>query len=159
MLQGPTSPLKMPHVSTLATPSLNRDHHRPKIETLRSYTRQGIDGDDARDKHGADQALADQILMLLNFHYPNHLWRVEVSHKQQVATIRLMSFSDVPSVIHLADLRAANFSKTVKDAGGEFLDRYRMPRSGFNISDFNAAVRKFKPHLTRRKHPDKIGAT
>jgi hypothetical protein len=145
-------------ISTLATPTLSRNHHRPKADVFRAYTRQGIDGDHSRDRYQADQALANRIYGILRKHYPGHFWRVETSHKQGVATIRLMGLSDVPHVLKIEDLKLLSAEQDVMRAGGELLERFRMPTSGFTEAHFQSAVRQFKPHLTRRKHPDLIGA-
>ena len=150
--------LKAPRVSSLRTPTINRNWQRDRTDTMRAYTRQGIDGDHARHNAAADQSLANKIYALLNRHYSGHFWRVEVSNAQGIATIRLMGLSDVPHVLKIEELKLLSAERDVIRAGGELLERFRMPRSGFTEAHYQSAVKQFKPHLTRRKHPDLIGA-
>lgn len=119
------------------------DHHRGFVSM----------GFEDASKHEANQSIADQIYMKLCFHYPGHLWRVEVSLDQGVALIRLMTFTDVPHVIKLNDLKNTRNWSEVKDAGGEFLERFRMPRAGFSHAEFNAAVHRFRPMFNRGRMP------
>lgn len=159
IIGAPKVSSKYPKVSSLKTPMLRRNYDRPGTEIFRAYTRQGIDGDDSRPRYNADQWLADRIYKILMRHFPDHLWRVEVSHKQGVATIRLMGFSDCPHILKIEDLKLLGADRDVMRAGGELLERFRMPTSGFKQAEFEAAKAKFRPHLTRRKHPNLIGAT
>jgi hypothetical protein len=135
-----------------ATPAI-RKQRGPQTTMRRAYTAQGIGGHDDQRFYKADQVLADAIYAGLNFHYPDQLWRVEVSHKQGVALIRLMGLSDMPYVLKIEDLKVLSRGKQeVMRAGGTLLERFGMPRSGFKMAEFNNAVRKFKPYLNRRRN-------
>lgn len=97
--------------------------------------------------------LCKRIWSVLTFHYPGHPWEVGCSIKQGIAQIFLPTFSDWSFNIRLAHLNGDPGMKVVVKGAGELLERYRMPRSGFDISHYLAAKAKFKPHLTRTRRP------
>lgn len=135
-----------------ATPAIRRQRG-PQTTVHRGYTAQGIGGQDDQRFYQADQALSDSVYATLTSNYPGHFWRVEASHKQGVVLIRLMGLSDMPSVVKVEDLKVlSRAEEEVMRAGGELLERFRMPRSGFTEAEFNSAVRKFKPYLNRRRN-------
>jgi hypothetical protein len=103
-------------------------------------------GDDPRpDPHAyADIALARKIGETLQYHYGGHPWYVEVEHIHGIAKVSIPSLMGWTSyfVIHLDRLASDPGMKIVVKAGGEILERYRIPRSGFDFFAFADACKK-----------------
>ena len=95
--------------------------------------------DIANDPHArADLALTYQIAEKLEQHYPAHPWRVAVSHAQGVAMIKLpiLMRADQQYVLHIEALKTDPGLKLVVRAGGDLLERHKMPRAGFSLTPF-----------------------
>ncbi len=93
----------------------------------------------------ADQALASRAGTILNEHYPGHPWAVHTDHEQGVMTVWNMALSDkYKMVMHLGKSRsAAEFRAWVINAGGEFLERYDIPRGAMRSEDYATAKAQF----------------
>jgi len=106
------------------------------------YTHEG-EGDDGNDFDKfkqADEALARKIWAVLQYHYPGHPWGVAVQHSQGVAMVQIPPYVNWSFVIHLNTLNGDPGMKSVVRAGGEMLERYSIPRSGFKIENFITAM-------------------
>lgn len=128
--------------------------------TRRQVLHEGV-WDDRTKREVADpfQAVNDrtarEIWRVLQAHYPGHPWGVAVNTKQGIAQIFLPTFTNWSFNIRLAHLHGDPGMRVVVAGAGEMLERYRMPRSGFDVSHYLAAQRKFQPIFNmNRKPPD-----
>lgn len=102
-----------------------------------SYQKAGAPDD--HDPHiAADTALARKVGETLQRHYADHPWLVEVDHAQGVVMISLPIIMprNRKYVLHTSSLAADPGLRAVIRAGGEILERYNVPRSGFSLDRF-----------------------
>lgn len=99
----------------------------------------------------ANKRLAEEIWRKIQYHYPGHPWKVFTNIKQGIAMIELPLFTSVSFIINLKDLVGDPKMHVVMKGAGEFLERYNLPRSGFDISHYLAAQKKFRPLIIRDK--------
>lgn len=108
-----------------------------------------------RDQYdAANKRLAQEIWQKLQYHYPGHPWKVFTNIKQGIALIELPLFTSKQFIINLKDLIGDPGMHVVMKGAGEFLERYEMPRSGFDISHYLTAQAKFKPWFNMNKLAD-----
>lgn len=95
----------------------------------------------------ADITLTYQIAEKLERHYPAHPWMVQVTHAGGVAMIKLPLVMKRTEwyVLHISALKVDPGLKLVMRAGGELLERYNIPRAGFNLTPFLEARDKAQP--------------
>lgn len=96
-------------------------------------------GDGSADPHaGADLALTKRVAETLERHYPSHPWMVETSHAQGVVMISLPIIQprNQKFILHIDRLKSDPAFRSVVRAGGEILERYSVPRAGFNLDAF-----------------------
>jgi len=102
--------------------------------------------------HRREMNVARNVMAELQAAYPTHPWgvRVDAKGKAKAALIKLPAIMPAQShyVIPLATLlggSVADFKRLVRQAGGEILERYNIPRSGFLADPFllarQAAIR------------------
>lgn len=72
----------------------------------------------------------------LQYHYPGHHWATTSNVRQGVATIKMPSFTDADFILKIDDFIYDPQLKAVVRAGGEFLERFKIPRSGMRYSDY-----------------------
>lgn len=106
--------------------------------------------DPVRDGHHdayakANNELARRIWYVLQQHYPGHPWKVATNLKQGIAQIELPTFTSWSFVINLKDLKGDPAMRVVMRGAGEFLERYGIPRSGFDVAHYLSAVQKHMP--------------
>ena len=94
-----------------------------------------------------------EIWRVVQLHYPGHPWHVAVNTGQGIAQIGLPTFTSWTFNIRLSDLAGDPGMKVVVKGAGELLERYRLPRAGFDVSHYVAAQAKFRPHLTMNRRP------
>lgn len=86
------------------------------------------------EKIPAEVALCKRIFRVLDAHYPGHPWSIEVDFGQGMAKVSippLLGFN-WGYLIRLDELDRAAIIK----AGGEILERFRIPRSTVNINAY-----------------------
>jgi hypothetical protein len=106
------------------------------------------------DEHQeADEALMKHMHHVLVQHYPGHPWGVAVEHSQGVAVIFVMGFQQWGYRLKLALLKSDPGMREVIRGAGEMLERYRMPRSGFDLGQWRAAMGRWKMHQYRNRKP------
>lgn len=115
----------------------------PAIHSKRhGFTRQTVEHehmDEGPDpKAAADLALTARVAAVLETHYSGHPWRVMVDHKQGVVLISLplVMPKNRHYVLHIEALKTDPALRAVMRAGGELLERYNVPRSGFSLTPF-----------------------
>jgi hypothetical protein len=82
----------------------------------------------------ADQDNERQALEILAEHYPGWSWRVESKSAGGIMTVRNENLATRHGVVvHLSDVATlADMRSHMVNAGGEFLERYGMPRGRFD---------------------------
>lgn len=101
----------------------------------------------------ANLGMARKIFAVLSYHYPGHPWHVASNLEQGIAQIGLPTFTSWTYNIRIKDLKGDPGMKVVVRGAGELLERYRMPRAGFDVSHYVAAQQKFKPLANYNKRP------
>lgn len=99
-----------------------------------------------------DMAIAMRIGETLHQHYPNHLWEVRADSAQGIATVKI-PFLMGPTLCYVLHLdKLDTDGRQVRDAGGEILERFKIPRSGIDLAAFVAASDK-RVYLTHDPIP------
>ncbi len=96
-----------------------------------------------------EQWVATKIFEDLERHYPGHNWHVLCDLEKGGVAIglpTLMAFNDV-YWIRMRDLTPVQVAR----AGGELLERYRLPRGRFELGSFLEAREKHSILLDRRR--------
>lgn len=93
----------------------------------------------------ADFALAMQIANLLDKHYPGHPWATWADHDQGIAVIKNCALDrKLGMIMHIANLSSPNeVESQVIERGGQFLERFNIPRGAMRPQDYEAAKRQF----------------
>lgn len=101
----------------------------------------------------ADRALTLAVADKLERHYPGHPWLIEASHKQGVVMISIPIFMGWKRkyVIHISALKSDPGMRHVVRAGGEILERFKMPRQAFSDTDYVNALNAM-PSFARGRH-------
>lgn len=115
---------------------------------------------EATEEHGpdkdhfvrADMALTKRIAGVIEQHYAGHPWHIQVSHEQGIAKIQIPHLMGAVNwyVIPLTLLKSDPTLRLVVRAGGEILERYRIPRQPFGRDDFLKALSSIP--IGRRSH-------
>ena len=99
---------------------------------------------------GADQQMADNVGRAILGQFPNYGWMVESDLKQGIVKVWLNAHLhpfNKPYVIpvnpYLAD--EATAAKTIRNVGGEILERNRLSRERFNAAEFSDALNSKDP--------------
>jgi len=83
-----------------------------------------------------DFANADWMMQVLNKHYPGYPWRCVYDGAQK------MAYFSIPILMGINKFWAVNLTTDTMDegllmrAGGQLLERYRLPRNRFNLGAF-----------------------
>lgn len=127
-------------------------YEAPAGELDRETNRYHLAPDQYRDY---DMWVARRAMALLKTTYPGHLWFVEVDHRQGIVKI------SIPILMGVTQFYVINLKTTeltpgeIIYAGGEILERYRLPRTRFNLGAFLEARQKHSALLiATRKVPD-----
>ena len=87
-------------------------------------------------------ALSKLIAEKLHKEYPGHLWAVQADIEQGMATVRNLALSgEWGFYLKLSEVVNDPYLKKVKWAGGEILERYRLHRGRFEISQLQELER------------------
>jgi hypothetical protein len=106
-------------------------------------------GDDAPSEWArAEVETAKWVGELLNRHYPNHPWFVEVKGDAANAVIMLQIRGIMPPnrwyVVKFRDvLTDPGGRRTILKGAGELLERYNIPRTPFSIDEWKQALLRF----------------
>lgn len=100
-----------------------------------------------------DLELGRRVLEVLNEHYPGWVWLVDVPPKQNIVVVR--NYDCDPRgkygiVFHKDRLNGSDMRLKVMMAGGEFLERYKVVRAGYDI----AAEYGFQGRIMTFEKPD-----
>ena len=98
------------------------------------------------------KSLVDTVLA----EYPGYVWGVEVNFAGKVATLKLpyLMQSSHCYCIHLDSVTSfPDMQKIMRKAGGELLERFRLDRAGYNVTNFQEA-RKLALTDHKQKMPE-----
>jgi hypothetical protein len=104
----------------------------------------------------ADMDLAGQVAEILLSYYPGYLWKCRASSKGGIITIQLPPLIDDPHkfVLHMRKINGwPDLVKKCIWAGGEMLERFKVPRSSINLAAFMDA-RKWRVYRFNQKPPE-----
>jgi|TARA_Y100000310_G_scaffold315266_1_gene365601 hypothetical protein len=92
----------------------------------------------------ADYALAKDICDLLMAHYPGHPWAVNADHDQGVSVIKNTALSRKGGMImHIGKINGpSDLRDKVVRFGGEFLERYDIPRGEASTQGYAEASKQ-----------------
>jgi len=119
----------------------------------RTQTRYEAPGEagDADPYKAADLLLTKNIADIVQRHYANHPWMIEVSHAQGVVMISIPLFMGPRKyVVHLATLKNDPMMASVLRGCGEILERYNIPRQKFSEGHFLTALSGIPKHKRAR---------
>jgi hypothetical protein len=149
--QGASERASMPS----STPALLRKLGVPNEMRMDSHydaPDEGLDHETAW-RIASETDMARKIATVLNFYYPGHAWEVTVDSRHGGAQLRiaiLMTGSQC-FFMRFDDIATHNdFRKRVRDAGGELLERFNIPRAGFDLTAFIEAQPKAVLHINQR---------
>lgn len=96
-----------------------------------------------------DAILAGQVAEMLTKHYPGHPWAVTADHKGGVIVIKNLGFSFTYGyVLKIADDDGPRLHVEIMRAGGEILERFRVPRARAQEEDYRDKIpQMIKPDL------------
>jgi hypothetical protein len=88
-------------------------------------------------QEAANIDLAKQMSDVLQQHYPNHLWAVNVDWSQGVASVKnLLLSGDWGFLLHLTAIYSiSEFFKRLVMAAGELLERYDISRGACKLDE------------------------
>lgn len=114
------------------------------------------EGNDGRPE--AERVWAEKISLILTQHYPGHLWAVHVhiDAKTRGAHIKLPVLMQTATTyaIPLDRIGTENdLVRTVVRAGGELLERFRIPRGNLDLNAFLEARQKRRLILPKDQMP------
>lgn len=128
-----------------------------KVETYGE--RASRDGDTS--KIPAEVTICKAIGRVLMAHYPGHPWHVEVMADQGIAKITIPPLLGINwgYILHLDKLDTDVGMKSVIEAGGHILERFKIPRSTIDLASYIAADEKIPlVGFFRAKHEKLIPA-
>lgn len=116
-----------------------------KLETR--YERTSDDPEEVDPFVKAKMATAKWVGEKLNQHYPGHPWFVEVKGDRFGAVILIQLMGIMPAnryyLVKFADALTDPGGKKIMRGAGELLERYGIPRQGFTMDNWVAALSKF----------------
>lgn len=116
---------------------INGRHADRRIFTEREME---FDGEDAADYAKANARLMNAVADVLQRSYPGNPWFVRGDVRNGIFYIGLGGFTHWGHLIKIESIKADPQMKCVVKAAGELLERLRMPRAGFSMSDWRAAL-------------------
>ena len=105
----------------------------------------GVDADGVDEYARRDLAVCAQIFRVLIEEYPGWYWQVLADTVQGYATVKIghLMNGNQAFILHLDRMTSPNdLEREVKRAGGELLERYGLPRRGFDLDCFLNASKK-----------------
>ncbi|MCA1458086.1 hypothetical protein I6F35_33675 [Bradyrhizobium sp. BRP22] len=116
---------------------LDRSHGQHNVELQTRYERKGLSPEEEDKRAAWDLMVAKAITRVLLAHYRGHFWAVECDSAQGIAWISIpLLLGDWKYVFHLSeDITPAMIVR----AGGEILERFKIPRSSLDVASFIAA--------------------
>lgn len=110
---------------------------RPDVNIMERVSFTGDDIEDPYDKINTEIKLA--MYGCLQMHYPGHPWGTECKVQDKYALVRMPSFTDQDWILHHPLHFSPNLIEVVR-AGGNFLERYSIPRSPFTLAEWHRVI-------------------
>jgi hypothetical protein len=107
--------------------------------------------DEAGALRAANERLCRQVGEALQRLYPFHPWAVSAEIEHGIVKVALTGFQQWPWVIHVDTLKGDPGMSIVRRAGGELLERFKMPRAAFSPADWMTATQRMPWHFNRNK--------
>lgn len=87
----------------------------------------------------ADLEIAKQMTVVLDKHYPGHMWAVNVDSAGGVATVKNFRLSGQWGFVLKLGVTysGSEFDRRVMLAGGELLERYKLHRGRFHEREYS----------------------
>ncbi len=96
------------------------------------------------EQDAADMAIAKRAAEILDKHYPDHLWKVSISHETGMCNIHNMNLDgEFGYSIYLAVLLSARGEKTLVRGGGELLERFNVSRGKLKQKEIDDLKQNF----------------
>lgn len=83
--------------------------------------------------------------------YPGHPWGVSAEVEHGIVKISIMGFIQWPYIIKVDTLKSDPGLRSVVEAGGHLLERFKMPRAGFSMADWMTANERTPWFFNRNK--------
>lgn len=136
----------MSRLAQIRMPPIVRPEHRYGYNrTVYKSDGHGDTGNEADPYHAQNADLAKRMWEAIQAKYPGQPLTTGANYAQGVCMIYFNLFTPQPYIIKIANLKADPGLKRVVRAAGEILERYRIPRSGFTVSDMVNALTKWRP--------------
>lgn len=98
-----------------------------------------ISPDDIHDPYeAANTRIKMAMYGCLQAHYPGHPWATDAWVQKGVAVVRMPAFTDADYILHLKDFDP-QLTPVIR-AGGEFLERYKIPRTKISYDDYHEII-------------------
>jgi hypothetical protein len=139
-----------------STPALLRKLGTPRdMRTFGHVERTGDEGLDHATalRISGETAWAKKIVETLQWFYPGHAWEVTVDSRHGGAQIRIAVLMTGPHCyfMRFSDIDSENaFRRRVMIAGGDLLERFNIPRAGFDLTRYVEARPKAVFHHNQR---------
>lgn len=151
----PNAPSRERIAMPVSTPALLRKLGTPS--EMRTFGHvdppaEGLDHE-AAWRIASESDYARKISEVLNFYYPGHAWEVTVDSRQGGAQLRIAVLMTGTQCyfMRFTDLRTEReFRHRVMIAGGDLLERFRIPRGGFQLTAYLEARPKAVFHHNQR---------
>lgn len=101
----------------------------------------------------ANSELCKAVGEKLAHHYPGHPWGVASEIEHGIVKIAIQGFTQWQYVLKISRLKGDPAMKAVMRAGGEMLERLKMPRNGFSMDAWRAASKAMPQHFYRNAKP------
>lgn len=125
----------------------------PHADQQNAFINTKVEHDTQERFRAADDRVMRDIWGVLQRHYPGHPWGTKCDHSQGIAQILLPTFTDWQQIIRLDDYYSDPGRRLVIKLAGEFLERYKMPRKGFDVGHYMAAQHRILPFLNMKRRP------
>ncbi len=117
-------------------------HGKQRNKLKAGYQKDSFYEDGEEDPNAyADMAMATNVGRVLTAHYPGHFWNVECSHRQGVVLINIpILMGQIKYNTPIRELWSDPGGLSVMRAAGEILERFNIPRTGFEVGHFREAL-------------------
>ena len=138
-----------------STPALLRKLGVPsemRVDTHHDTPDGGLSHEEAW-RIASETDMARKIAECLQLYYPGHAWEVTVDSRKGGAEMRIAILMTGAHCFFMRfdDIAGPNdFNRVVRDAGGELLERFKIPRGGFDLTAFIEAQPKAVLHINQK---------
>lgn len=134
-----------------ATPSFIRSSARHREQRVVTHVDTSSDID--HSKIEAESNMAQRIVERLQFLYPGHAWECTVDSRTGGVQLRIAVLMTGPHCYFFGfdDIATENgFNRWVQEAGGNLLERFKIPRSTFDLPAYMDAEKRAVFHINQK---------